>query len=243
LSAKIEQIIEVIEEVRERINSSRDAHAVYRRRVEAIRSIAARREITPQAVNDKFIRKLRPDINSLPEFDDLLTDWFAQRSNKLQTILLNHASSDQDREFINNAFYIAPEPDILLAQEFGCDPNEQYFKEGKTQLRLHLSKERNRHLVTLAKESWRQSTNGKLRCAACDFSFPETYGQVGEGFIEAHHKAPIATLAADAVVRIADLAPVCSNCHSMLHRRRPWLTIEQLRDIVNQRIQSQPSVP
>jgi 5-methylcytosine-specific restriction protein A len=25
---------------------------------------------------------------------------------------------------------------------------------------------------------------------------------------------------------------VCSNCHRMIHRRRPWLTIEQLRSIL-----------
>jgi putative restriction endonuclease len=185
-------------------------------------------------VNDKFIRKLRPDIKGLPQFDRLLTDWLAQGSNELKKILLNHTSDYQDRELINNAFYIAPEPDIPLAQEFEFDPNEQSFKEGKAQLRLHLNKERNQYLVKLAKESWRRSSNGKLRCAACNFSFPETYGQVGDGFVEAHHKAPIATLVSDTVVRIADLAPVCSNCHSMLHRRRPWLTVEQLRDIVAQ---------
>ena len=29
-----------------------------------------------------------------------------------------------------------------------------------------------------------------------------------------------------------DLVPVCSNCHRMIHRRRPWLSVEQLRQLV-----------
>ncbi|REJ16166.1 MAG: restriction endonuclease, partial [Bacillaceae bacterium] len=29
-----------------------------------------------------------------------------------------------------------------------------------------------------------------------------------------------------------DIVLVCSNCHRMLHRRRPWLTKEQLKDLI-----------
>ncbi len=202
-------------------------------RFNAIEAIATRRGITHQSVNDKFIRKLRPDINSLPEFDKLLEGWLAEGKEDLKLILLRHASGYADRELVQNAFYIAPEADIPLAQEFGFDPNAQDFKEGKEQFRLHLAKERNRYLVSAAKEQW-LSTNSKLQCEACGFSFVDAYGELGGGFIEAHHKNPIETLAPDTIVHIADLAPVCSNCHSMLHRRRPWLTVEQLKGLIQQ---------
>lgn len=122
-----------------------------------------------------------------------------------------------------------------MAQEFGYDPNEKSFKEGKAQLRLHLTKERNRFLVIRAKEIWNREQNGRVRCLICSFSFPETYGKVGEGFIEAHHTQPISSLAPDTIVSMADLVPVCSNCHSMLHRHRPCITAEQLRTILEQK--------
>ena len=32
-----------------------------------------------------------------------------------------------------------------------------------------------------------------------------------------------------------DLVPVCSNCHSMIHRKNPPLSIEELKDIISKR--------
>jgi len=122
-----------------------------------------------------------------------------------------------------------------LAYEFGFDPNESGFKEGKANLRLHLVKERNQSLIRQVKMQWMSSSNGNLSCEICKFSFQKAYGKVGVDFIEAHHKIPISSMNPNAIVRPRDLAPVCSNCHSMLHRSHdPWLTVEQLRDIVKQ---------
>jgi len=199
----------------------------------AVASVANRRGIERQTVLDKFIRQCRPEIEVAADFDKLLEDWLVHNSDELKNILLRHKSDRRDVELINNVFYKALEPDILLAQEFGHEPNEESFKEGKLQLRLHLRKERNRSLVIHAKEIWNREQKGRVRCSICSFLFPETYGKVGEGYIEAHHTLPIASLAPDTNVRKDDLVPVCSNCHSMLHRRRPWLTVEQLRTIVS----------
>jgi predicted HNH restriction endonuclease len=124
------------------------------------------------------------------------------------------------------------EPDIALALEFGLDPNEKTFKEGKEQMRLHLVKERNQNLVKQAKAQWLQDTNGKLHCGVCGFSFLEKYGKHGAGFIEAHHGVPIASLTVETTVTIADLASVCSNCHRMIHRYQPLLTTQQLKQII-----------
>ncbi|MCA9085822.1 MAG: HNH endonuclease [Planctomycetaceae bacterium] len=43
---------------------------------------------------------------------------------------------------------------------------------------------------------------------------------------------PISEPTNDRITRIANLALVCSNCHRMLHRRRPWLGIDQLKNIL-----------
>jgi len=59
------------------------------------------------------------------------------------------------------------------------------------------------------------------RCQACDLDFGERYGKIGQGFIEAHHLRPIATLEEGVPVKYdvaADFAVLCSNCHRMIHR-------------------------
>ena len=72
-----------------------------------------------------------------------------------------------------------------------------------------------------------------LRCAVCDLSFEERYGEPGEGFIHVHHKRPLhRTRASNRVNPKTDLIPVCTNCHAMLHRREPPYDVEQLRGML-----------
>ena len=56
-------------------------------------------------------------------------------------------------------------------------------------------------------------------CWVCDFDFRSTYGALGEGFIEVHHLQPLANYSTPhAVDPKRELVPLCSNCHSMVHR-------------------------
>jgi len=67
-------------------------------------------------------------------------------------------------------------------------------------------------------------------CSICGFSFGERFGTIGEGFIHVHHLRPLADIGGDYEVDpIADLIPVCPNCHAILHRRIPPYTPEELR--------------
>lgn len=60
------------------------------------------------------------------------------------------------------------------------------------------------------------------KCAICGFDFEAVYGVVGKDFIEVHHIVPISNTEGEHIVDpINDLIPVCSNCHSILHRKRP----------------------
>jgi hypothetical protein len=69
-----------------------------------------------------------------------------------------------------------------------------------------------------------------LTCSVCAFDFATAYGEIGEGFIHVHHLKPLATIGTEYIVDpIADLRPVCPNCHAMIHRSNPPLTIEELR--------------
>ena len=67
-------------------------------------------------------------------------------------------------------------------------------------------------------------------CAACGFDFGIVYGRFGEGFIHVHHIIPIGQVGDEYEIDpIADLMPVCPNCHAMIHHAGTPLTVEQLR--------------
>lgn len=108
------------------------------------------------------------------------------------------------------------------------------FPEGRKKYVLHRKQERNPQIARRAK-LLRLSKLGDLICDACGFSFSQRYGARGKGFIEAHHTTPISDLMGTVRTRLSDIALVCSNCHRMLHRRRPWLTMGQLRLILTRR--------
>jgi len=66
-------------------------------------------------------------------------------------------------------------------------------------------------------------------CVACGFDFGRAYGVLGQGFIHVHHLVPLSTIRGEYRLNPErDLRPVCPNCHAMLHRQSPPLTIKQL---------------
>jgi 5-methylcytosine-specific restriction protein A len=72
-----------------------------------------------------------------------------------------------------------------------------------------------------------------IRCKVCGFDFAAVYGEIGEGFIEVHHIEPVSGIEPGTIVDPArDLAPVCPNCHAMLHRRKPPYSIDELRSML-----------
>ena len=75
-----------------------------------------------------------------------------------------------------------------------------------------------------------------VQCKTCRFDFEDFYGPLGSGFIEVHHIEMVAGIEAGTIVNPStDLIPVCSNCHSMLHKKTPpWLP-EELRTLVESR--------
>jgi 5-methylcytosine-specific restriction protein A len=69
-----------------------------------------------------------------------------------------------------------------------------------------------------------------LRCSVCDMSFRERYGEIMKDFIHVHHLVPLSAIAGKYEVdSIADLRPVCPNCHAVIHSDDPPLSIEQAR--------------
>jgi 5-methylcytosine-specific restriction protein A len=93
--------------------------------------------------------------------------------------------------------------------------NDESLAE-KKQMRVHLTADRNPKLIRRVKEAHGYT------CEICGFNFEEKYGELGKDFIEAHHLTPFSELPEDKVINLSpetDFAVVCSNCHSMLHRK------------------------
>lgn len=75
-----------------------------------------------------------------------------------------------------------------------------------------------------------------LTCFGCGFNFGDTYGPLGEGFIEIHHVNPLHQNDNEVVIDPRkDLIPLCSNCHRMVHRSRSeTLGIDELKALIKE---------
>lgn len=68
-------------------------------------------------------------------------------------------------------------------------------------------------------------------CQICKFNFEDVYGQLGKDYIHVHHLIPLSEIGENYEVNpIKDLIPLCPNCHSMIHRTKPALSIETLKE-------------
>lgn len=162
-------------------------------------------------------------------------------------LIVRHANGKTETvKFSNIGAPVAPDGRVLsvndwprirrkeiLQVETPAEPSTvAEFPEGKAVERRHKARERNSALIKQAKAIFRQKHNGQLFCEICTFNFHSRYGELGRGYIESHHLIPISELTGTTNTRVEDIALVCSNCHRMLHRRRPWLGRSELKKLM-----------
>jgi hypothetical protein len=92
---------------------------------------------------------------------------------------------------------------------------------------------RNQSLVKAAKQEY------GFTCQACGFDFKKVYGDLGAGYIECHHLNPLSERpevdwGEGIRSRLDDVTVLCANCHRMVHRQRPALSLAKLRKIISQ---------
>jgi predicted HNH restriction endonuclease len=87
-------------------------------------------------------------------------------------------------------------------------------------------RERNRVLIEAKK------ANSDYHCEVCNMSFKEIYGKIGEKYIIAHHIEPIGSRNNGSKTTLDDISLVCANCHDMLHRYDPPMSIGELKKII-----------
>ena len=135
--------------------------------------------------------------------------------------------------FIRRGYRIIDRKTGVKKSKIINEDEESNFPEGKEKFKKHRSLERDTSISKKAKEH-RLDQVGELRCDVCEFSFSETYGEHGTGFIEAHHTTPIPELGGQRKTKIGEIALVCSNCHKMLHSGVRLLSIEELKEIITE---------
>lgn len=111
--------------------------------------------------------------------------------------------------------------EIVKLEDMGVD-------ETKRKLRAHYKIDRSRKIRAAKVEQFKDKY-GAVYCENCSFDFSTKYGLRGDGFIEVHHVIPLAAILPNTITYLSDLMLLCSNCHRMVHRRRPDLSPEELR--------------
>lgn len=72
------------------------------------------------------------------------------------------------------------------------------------------------------------------QCSACGLDLAKKYGEIGKNFIEVHHVVPLSEVKENHTVDpIKDLRPLCPNCHAMIHKIKPIITVEEFSKLIS----------
>lgn len=155
--------------------------------------------------------------------DPNAVDDFARAILSGETVLLRTKTIDRKVDWEETPSELACQLPPRLVGDIGAD-------EGARQLRSHMRRERKQRLRT-AKIAAVLEAGGTIACEVCGFDFALHYGEPGEGFCEVHHTKPLTDRTGSERTSIADLAILCSNCHSTIHRTSPMWTVNRLASV------------
>jgi hypothetical protein len=72
-------------------------------------------------------------------------------------------------------------------------------------------------------------------CVICRFNFGIVYGSLAETIIHVHHLKPLAEIGREyRVDPVADLRPVCPNCHAVIHQGGGCRDIQEVKKMLEQ---------
>ncbi len=135
--------------------------------------------------------------------------WYADGGGK--------ANKREHLQFKNEVFSYIMGHHSIGAMGFSPELQDSEYSEGAKKFVSHYCRERNQTVVRNAKQAFKEENNGRLFCQSCNIDFSQTYGFIGDNFIEAHHALPL-SYAANRQTRPEDFFMLCSNCHRMVHR-------------------------
>lgn len=70
-------------------------------------------------------------------------------------------------------------------------------------------------------------------CQVCELDFPALYGPEAANCIQVHHRKPLSEIGTDYLLDpIADLCPVCPNCHAVIHAGGSTRDVEEVKQMI-----------
>jgi len=119
--------------------------------------------------------------------------------------------------------------------------DEQKYFEGQVSSKVKEVFSMNRNSVARKKcLEYYFPNNKEYKCKLCGFDFEKQYGSKGVKFIEVHHIESHTTkskiIGKHEIDPIKDLIPICSNCHSIIHREKPAVSTERMKEIIKNKI-------
>lgn len=128
--------------------------------------------------------------------------------------------------------------DFLTTYEIRDNPfvpdksyEQQSFREGTPNQVVLTKYERNPYARKACIEHY------GLSCIVCEINFECVYGELGKDFIDVHHLTQVSKIGKEYIVDpVTDLRPVCPNCHAMLHRKKEGISIEELKSLMSEQV-------
>jgi len=168
---------------------------------------------------------------TIEQYTGNMVDWFSQRwTVGDQKWLWLFKKFERSEKKIDGCWAYKPStPSAVVVFPDDVEGEVKELPEGAVFERLVNSYERN----PLARQRCIKKYGAS--CYICGFSFGVTYGEVVDGFIHVHHLLQLSEVGKEYKVDpIADLRPVCPNCHAVIHHRRnPAYTIEEVRSFLH----------
>jgi hypothetical protein len=191
----------------------------------------SRYDLRKRKISQVFQRALmnigfKPITAGQPTYDEIyreFIDFCYGFSFKNSAAGLPHSDSSRSRQFWTLGYI--PEAPLQNYADEVSDPES--YVEGATKTVSVNSYERNSkaRLACIAHYGY--------NCQACKMNFQDMYGDLGAEFIHIHHMRPLHDIGEEYEVDpVNDLRPLCPNCHAMIHRQKPPLTIEQLSQLI-----------
>jgi 5-methylcytosine-specific restriction protein A len=163
------------------------------------------------------------DSNFLKYFSKVEKD--SETFKQLYSELEEFAKGIQN--ILNDAIKIYILKDEFTYNEHNDEP-EQYFKEGKAKQVFVNIYERNKEARRKCIEYY------GYECFACGSILSDIYGEIAESFIHIHHIVELSSVREEYTMDpVIDLRPLCPNCHAIIHRTSPALSIEELKGLIN----------
>ena len=202
------------------------------------------RDLLHPSGEDLAILKDRNDTR----FDQIVRNLVSHKALSRRGLALEDGSptvltiTDQGRRFLNrykddlNILFnfslddISNELSSLARNEPRVVLDERTVIEGKLRVRTQEYRTRSRYLRDAAIEHY--SISGHIMCKSCEFEFAAAYPGVGDGYIQIHHIKPVSYMRGEEIdmdQALANVCPLCANCHQMVHRSTPPLSIVDLQ--------------